>query len=83
MTFDELYRKFFLNHAQEVLRIRTSGGEVLLLKREDPNVWKLTQTAIEFRCEGRWRNRAEFVHLMKKRMQPGNIFQIDFSLLAR
>ena len=76
MNFDEMFRRFCLNYAQEMLRIRTSAAEVLPLKREDPDVWELAQSAMEFRCEGKWHSRAEFVNLMKKRMQPGQIFQV-------
>jgi hypothetical protein len=76
MDFREMFRKFFLNYAQEELRIRTSGDEVLRLRREDPNVWELAENAIEFRCGGKWHSRAAFVNLMKRRMQPGHAFHI-------
>ena len=76
MNFDEMFRKFFLNYTQDVVYIRTSTDEVLPLRREDPDVWKLAQNAFEFRCEGKWYARAEFVNLLKKRMQPGRVFQI-------
>ena len=83
MNFDALFRTFFLNYAQEVLHIRTSADEVLPLRREDPKVWELAQSAIEFRCEGKWHSRAEFVNLMKKRTQPGNIYQIPLLDIGR
>jgi len=76
MDFDEMFRKFFLNYAQGKLSVRNSTDEVQPLRHDDPNVWELAQHAIEFRCEEKWHSREAFVNLMRKRMQPGQVFQI-------
>jgi len=52
MDFLETFRKFFLNHAQGSVSVRNSTGAVQRLRHDGPDVWKLAQDAVEFRCEG-------------------------------